>query len=390
MRAVALTIVALALGAVFGAYWVAQLIFVSRHLAWTNAVVPSDDSDAAMAVTVIHPIKDRDHELELNLDSWMRQDFRGAVQHIFSFQDPDDTALPAVRALAGLWPAADITITINPLIAGLNGKSSNMVHALALARHEIVLFGDSDTRVRPDFVLKMVRPLRDEAVGVTTCGQVNIGGRDFWTRFFTFLQNCETDFNWAFLTKIGMDVGITGAAFAMRRALIERIGGLQRFGGSLLEDMSLGNLLYREQYKIVLGPFVECHVGRFDSSKAMNYIRRLAVGIRKHIALEMPIFILMLSWYWLVIAAGLVARHPAVVTLGVAFLVLRVVLGLAQRLVTMNRILLVDVAMPLVFDVLGTVYLLVSFKTPYVTWRGIRYRVGAGGDIEEMSLENTR
>jgi ceramide glucosyltransferase len=387
---VVLLIVAIALGAVFGIYWIAQIVFVYLHLRWTNALVPSDMSDAGVPVTVIHPIKDRDHELELNLDSWLRQDYRGAVQHIFSFQDPDDAAIPAARTLKERWPAADIAITVNPLLPGLNGKSSNMVHAMSLAKHDVVLFGDSDTRVRPDFVLKMVRPLRDQRVGVTTCGQVNIGGRDFWTRFFTFIQNCETDFNWAFLTKLGMDVGITGAAFAMRRALIEQIGGLQRFGGSLLEDMSLGNLLYRKKFRIVLGPFLECHVDRFDRSKAINYIKRIAVGIRRHIAVEMPLFILMLSWYWLLLIAGLVARSTAVVALALGFLALRVALGLVQRIVTMNRIRPVDVALPLFFDVVGSFALLAAFRTPYVTWRGIRYKVDPGGEIEEITLEKIR
>jgi ceramide glucosyltransferase len=387
---VVLLIVAAAVGAVFGIYWIAQIVFVYLHLRWTNALVTTDASDASVPVTVIHPIKDRDHELELNLDSWLRQDYRGAVQHIFSFQDPDDAAIPVVRTLKEQWPAADIAITVNPLLPGLNGKSSNMVHAMALAKHDVVLFGDSDTRVRPDFVLKMVRPLRDQQVGVTTCGQVNIGGRDFWTRFFTFIQNCETDFNWAFLTKLGMDVGITGAAFAMRRALIEQVGGLQRFGGSLLEDMSLGNLLYREKFRIVLGPFLECHVDRFDSSKAINYIKRLAVGIRRHIAVEMPLFILMLSWYWLLLIAGLLARNRTVVTLALGFLVLRVALGLVQRIVTMNRIRPVDTALPLFFDVVGTFALVAAFRTPYVTWRGIRYKVDPGGDIDEITFEKTR
>jgi hypothetical protein len=161
-----------------------------------------------------------------------------------------------------------------------------------------------------------------------------------------------------------MDVGITGAAFAMRRDLLDRIGGLQRFGGSLLEDMSLGNLLYREKFAIVLGPFVECHVDRFDRGKAINYIKRLAVGIRKHIALEMPIFILMLSWYWLLLAAGLLARNQTVVMIAAGFLALRVALGLVQRAVTMNRARPVDVLMPLIFDVLGTFFLLVAFRTP--------------------------
>jgi hypothetical protein len=50
----------------------------------------------------------------------------------------------------------------------------------------------------------------------------------------------------------------------------------------------------------------------------------------------------------------------------------------------------VDVVMPLFFDLLGTFYLLVSFKTPYVTWRGIRYKVDSGGDIEDITFEKIR
>lgn len=378
-------IVAIALGTVFCSYWVAQIVFVHLHMRWTNTPAVPDDTEPDTPVTVIHPVKDLDFELERNLDSWLQQNYPGAVEHVFSFQDAEDAALPVVRALDARYEDADIRILVNPLIPGLNGKSSNMVHALQVARHGIIVFGDSDTRVRPDFILKMVRPLADERVGVTTCGQVNIGGRDFWTRFFTFLQNCETDFNWAFLARLGMDVGITGAAFAMRRTLIEKVGGLQSFGGSLLEDLFLGRRLRGMNYRIVLGPFVECHVDRHEMEKSLNYARRLAIGIRRHISLEVPVFVLMLSWYWALLVAALLLGDPALLRLSLGFLAFRTAAGLMQRLVTMNRIVAVDVVMPLLFDVLGTFYLLFSSRTRYVTWRGIRYRVNAGGDIEDVS-----
>jgi hypothetical protein len=56
----------------------------------------------------------------------------------------------------------------------------------------------------------------------------------------------------------------------------------------------------------------------------------------------------------------------------------------------MNRIRPVDVALPLFFDVVGTFALLAAFRTPYVTWRGIRYKVDPGGDIDEITFEKTR
>jgi len=350
---------------------------------WTNIIIPSDEDDESVGVSVIHPIKDLDFELEKNIESWFRQNYRGPVQHIFSFQTPDDPAIPVVKSVIEQHPDIDCRIIVNPVIAGLNGKSSNMVHGVEQAKYDILLFGDSDIRVKQDFIVKMVRPLKKEKVGMTTCGQVNIGGSDFWTRFFAFTQNSETDFIWAFLTKLGIDVGATGAAFAMRRQLLEEVGGLEAFGNSLLEDLHLGNTLYKMGYKLVLGPFIECHVNKIDKEKSFNYARRLAVGIRAHIAVELPAFILMMFWYWALFLAGMIFSDPYVVYLSFIFMSLRVVQGLIMRVLTKNKIMLTDVVTPLFFDLFATFYLIFSIRNSSVEWRGIKYEVKKGGYIED-------
>lgn len=380
--------ISIAVGAFFILFWCSQLIFFRLHMNWTYRIIPSDEQDEDTGVSVIHPIKDLDFELEKNLESWFRQNYTGPVQHIFSFQDPDDPAIPVVRKVMAYRPEIDCTITVNPVIPGLNGKSSNMVHGMRLAKYDIVLFGDSDVRVRHDFIVKMVRPLKNEKVGMTTCGQVNMGGTDFWTRFFTFAQNSETDFIWAFLTKLGIDLGATGAAFAMRKKLLAELGGLEAFGNSLLEDMHLGNAVYKMGYKLVLGPFIECHVDRLGKEKSLNYGRRLGVGVKAHMTVELPALVLMLSWYWILFFLGFIFVNPFVVYLSFIFMSLRVVHGLRMRSLTNNKIMLVDVAIPLFFDLLGTFYLVFSLSNPSVTWRGIRYTVRKGGFIEAAYEEN--
>jgi ceramide glucosyltransferase len=379
---------ATAVGILFCSFWIAQLVFVKLHMLWTNLILESDERDKNVPVSVIHPIKDLDFELDKNLESWLNQNYKGMVQHIFSFQEPEDPAIEVVKALMRKYPEIDMQITVNPVIEGLNGKSSNMVHAMKLAKYGIVLFGDSDIRIKPDFILKMVRPLKDEKVGITTCGQMNIGGSDFWTRFFTFLQNNETDFMWAFLTKLGIDVGATGAAFAMRKKLLRQIGGLEAFGSSLLEDMHLGNTLYKMGYKLVLGPFLECHVNKLDKEKSLNYAKRLSIGIRTHIAFELPAFVIMLFWYWLFLITAIATRDTGLLCLSLVFMLIRTLQGLMQRVLSGNRILPVDFIMPMFFDIFGTFYLIYSFNKPYVTWRGIKYEIKEGGFIQEMNFED--
>lgn len=371
-----------AVAIVFCLFYCSQLIFFKLHLNWTNRIIQSGEEDENTGVSIIHPIKDLDFELDKNIETWFSQNYRGPVQHIFSFQTPDDPAIPVVKALLEKNPAIDGKVIVNPVMQGLNGKSSNMVYGMREAKYDIVMFGDSDLRVKPDFIVKMARPLKDDKVGITTCGQVNMGGYDFWTRFFTFTQNTETDFIWAFLTKLGIDVGATGAAFAMRKKLLKDIGGLEAFGGSLLEDLHLGNTLYKMDYKLVLGPFLECHVQKLAREKSFNYARRIAVGIKAHIAVELPSFVLMMFWYWAILILGLTFRNTDVIYLAFILMGFRTIHGLAMRVLTKNKIVLSDIITPLFFDLFATFYLIFSFNSNSVTWRGIEYEVKKGGYID--------
>lgn len=380
--------VAVAVGILFCSFWAAQLIFVKLHLNWTNRLQKSSEEDEAVGVSIIHPIKDLDFQLEQNLESWFNQDYRGPVEHIFSFQDPEDPAIPVVKSFIEKHPEVASQLIVNPVIPGLNGKSSNMVNGMKLSKYDIVLFGDSDIRIRPDFILKMVRPLKEEKVGITTCGQINMGGRDFPTRFFTFLQNNETVFIWAFMTKVGMDLGATGAAFAMRKKLLQEVGGLEAFGGSLLEDLHLGNTLYKLGYKLVLGPFLECHVDKLGIEKSLNYAKRIAVGVKAHLSFELPTFILMVFWYWIIFILSVVTGNVSTLYLSFAFMGLRTLQALIMRVLTKNRLLPIDFIMGLFFDLFGTFYLLYSLKNPFVSWRGIRYEVKKGGFIDGAIVED--
>lgn len=379
--------VAIAVGIVFCSFLIAQLVFVFLHRKWTNKIIESADEDKNTSVSIIHPIKDLDFELEQNLESWMNQNYKGKLEHIFSFQDPEDPAIPVVSEFVKKFPHVDTSIIVNSVMQGLNGKSSNMVYGVKAAKYDIVLFGDSDVRIKEDFVVKMARPLKDEKVGITTCGQINLGGKDFWTRFFTFTQNTETDFMWAFLTKLGMDVGATGAAFGMRKKLLKELGGLEVFGGSLLEDLHLGNTLYKMGYKLFLGPFLNCHVQKLGKEKTFNYARRLATGIKAHIALELPTFILMLFWYWILLAIGLISGNVSVIYLSIAFLCFRMLHGVMTRVVSGNKVYPIDIVMGPMIDVIGTFFLIFASGASTVEWRGIKYEVKAGGFIDDAKTE---
>ena len=370
-------------------FWAFQFGWVQHHRLWSERPVKRLPAEESLALTWIHPIKDLDYKLRRSISSWVRQDFDGTIEHIFSFQDAADEAIPVVKAfLASRGIGAEgrvrARILVNPVLPKMNGKSSNMVHAVRVAAYDLLVFNDSDLRVKRDFLRKLAGPLADPKVGIVTCGQINFGGRDFWTRSFTCVQNHETDLYWAFFCWLGIDVGMTGAAFSMRRETLEEVGGLEAFGASLLEDMHIGNELYKRKYKLVVGPYLDCHVKQIAREKTFNYAKRIAVGIRAHLATDMPFFLLVIGWYWwLLVAALLLGARPDLMLIVAACFFLRIVHGNVMRLVTKNDIVWYDLLNGLYFDVLAICALFYgTFARPTVSWRGIRYRVTPKGYID--------
>ena len=379
--------VSVALGAFFILFGCFQLIFFRHRMNGTYRIISSDEQDEDTGVSVIYHVTGPVPELEKNLESWFRQNYTGPVQHIFSFHDPDDPAIPVVQKVMAYHPETDCQITVDPIIPGLNGKSTGMACGMRLAKYDIVLFGDSDVRVRQDLLVRMVRPLKDEKVGMTTCAQVYTGGTDFWTRFFTFARNNVTDFIWAFLCRFGSTFGIAGAAFAMRKRLLAELGGPEAFGGSLPEEAHLGSRLHRMGYRLVLGSFAECHADIIDKEEAVGYAKMTAISVKARMA-ELSVFFLMLSWYWIIFILGFAFADPLVIYLSFIFISLRVVHGLIMRILTNNRVMLVDVVIPLFFDLFVTFWLLFPQNNTDIAWRGTRYSVRKGGFIEAVYWED--
>lgn len=368
--------ISLAIGGIFSLLLLFEILFVIRHKKWSFKIMQPEDTMPYPGVSVIHPIKDADFELDLNKESWLCQNYTGSVEHIFSFQDPEDEAIPIIRKLIEKHPEMDLKIIVNPVSEGMNGKTSNMVNGILIAKYDFLVFGDSDTRVKEDMLLKMVQPLLSIRTGITTCGQINRGGRDFSTRLFTFIQNNETVFLWSVFCGIGLNMGMTGAAFAMRRKLLKRVGGLERYGNTLLEDLYLGREVHKRGYKLVLGPYIECNNDKLHISKAINYAKRIAIGIKEHISLDIPVFALMMSWYWLIIAIGLIVGNSTVILMGSGFLLLRALTGIIHRLIAEDKLVWHDIVIALIFDFIAIYMLLFLPRKAGVDWRGVKYENG--------------
>jgi len=206
-------------------------------------------------VSVLKPLHGAEPGLSENLRSFADQDYP-AFQLVLGVQDREDTALPIARALVGDRPLRDIELVIDSRAAGSNRKVANLENMMPAARHDVILLADSDMRVTPDYLAVVTAPLADPGTGIVTCLYKGIPTGGFWS------QLAALHINFGFLPgALAGDVldigdGCFGATLALRREVLERIGGFARVRNELADDHRLGAAVRELGLASVLSPYI--------------------------------------------------------------------------------------------------------------------------------------
>jgi ceramide glucosyltransferase len=220
------------------------------------------------AVTVLRPLKGLDPGLYENLLSLCRQRYP-RFQLVFGVADPRDPAAGLVKRLEREHPEIDIELVVDPRTYGSNYKISNLHNMLQRAKHEVIVLADSDIRVGPDYLGRLVAELEDRRNGLVTCiyRAVNAGGLP--TLVETLFIN--TDFaNLILLArKVEKATYAFGATIAMRREVLDEIGGFLPLANYLADDYQLGNRVAERGYRLALSDEV------VDTVIALGSWRRL-------------------------------------------------------------------------------------------------------------------
>src|SRR5271155_5497422 len=134
----------------------------------------------APPVTVLKPLCGTEHAIYECLRSFCVQEY-AQFQIIFGVSDSDDPAVAVVRRLQREFPSKDLQIAIDGRQHGSNPKVSNLINMMALARYDYLVISDSDVRVTPDYLAKVVAPLHDPGVGIVTCCYRGWAGAGLWS-----------------------------------------------------------------------------------------------------------------------------------------------------------------------------------------------------------------
>jgi ceramide glucosyltransferase len=203
-------------------------------------------------VSILKPLKGVDPEIWESFCSHCEQDYP-QFQLIFGVSDPGDPAIEVVRKLQGKYPNIRIELIVCDRVLGANIKVSNLAQMLPAARHELLLVNDSDIRVPPDYLRKVIAPLAADSVGLVTCLYRAVASPTLGSRLEAL--GISTDFVPGVLSARFLERGLhfgLGSTLAFRLRDLHAIGGFEALLDYLADDYELGRRIASTGKKVEL------------------------------------------------------------------------------------------------------------------------------------------
>lgn len=200
-------------------------------------------------VSVVKPLCGLEPELEENLATFCEQEY-SPYHVIFSVRDGTDPAVAAARRVIAAHPSCDASVVVGGGRPSRNPKIENLSAAVSQALGEIIVIADSDMRVDPAYLREVAAPFADDRVGAVTA---LFGARAAGTtvsRLGAMFVNDQFVPSVLVATLL-QPIGYTfGATMAVRRAVLDEIGGITAIGGTIADDYMLGRLVTERGYRV--------------------------------------------------------------------------------------------------------------------------------------------
>lgn len=339
-------------------------------------------------VSILKPLKGVDPSLEANLEGFFRLDYPD-YELIFSVAQAHDPAYGVVNRLIARYPRVRARICVGETLVGPNPKVNNLLGAYESAANDWVLISDSNVRVRPDYLKRLVAHLKP-GVGLVTAvvaGIVDDGARGpgaeleaaYLNTFYARGMNLAAAFGKAC---------VVGKSMLFRRSVAQRFGGMRTLGRYLAEDFMAGEAMQRLGLEVVIASDpVEQVIG--DYSVGAFWKRHLRWGrIRKRHSLS-AFALEPLSGAWV---SGMLGAWSAHALLGLPmanFLLAHLgVWSLCDILVMRRMGVPLRWSTPLAWaarEMLALPLWLHIASGNTVDWRGHKLAIGAGGILIEQS-----
>jgi len=354
--------------------WGAASYLRQRRLASVNAF------QTLPPVSILKPLKGVDPEIYESFRSHCLQNYP-KYELIFGVSDPEDPAVELVHRLKKEFPDRAIELVVCSQKLGTNVKVSNLVQMLSAARFDHLIVNDSDIRVEPDYLTKVIAPLLRPEIGMVTCLYRGVPAPTLGSRLESL--GISTDFAGGVLAARWLEKGVRfglGSTLAFRRADLDRIGGFRALLDYLADDYELGKRIADLGLQVELSPVVvETFLPPYGLRGYFEHQLRWArsvrdsrkwgyVGVLLTFGLPWALLTLVLArgaaWAWILTAIIVSARITLALVVGEKVLQDRYVRPLLPLL--------------LLRDIAAVIVWIASFASDRIAWRGDYFHLRDG------------
>ena len=340
-------------------------VFVSR---------PQQPAGILPGVTILKPVCGDEPWLEEAIASFCVQAYP-RFQLVIGAQDPDDPALTVARRLQTRFPQCDIRIVADFTQHGSNRKIANLMNMLPLAKHDLLVFADSDLHVKPDYLLRIVTALQQPRTGLVTTINRAVPAVDGIPALLGAMHLSHSLLPGALLARALGRQDCLGCTMALRRETLEQAGGLAGLVKHLADDNVLGQKVRRLGLSVRLAATVPVVTVQEQTFRALwQHELRWARTIRALVPVAFAASALQFPLFWGLLAIVLSGAAAWAIT---GFAAAWVIRGAAVRAIDwtfQDRLAREAKPFPLWLlparDILSVLEIVVSHWSNEVVWRG--------------------
>jgi ceramide glucosyltransferase len=361
-------------------------IFSAARYFWQARKPAARNVDFTPPISNLKPVRGLDPEAYENFASLCRQDYPD-YELIFCVTDQSDPSVPVIQKLMRDFPDRQIRLLYSAGHTAINDKVAKLRLMEREAQFEHLVINDSDVRVAPDYLRKVIAPLLDPRVGGVTCFYVSLEDGALIEKLQTI--GMISDFYAGVLVAWQLD-GIQfalGPTMVSTKKYVNGFGGFQALENRPADDLLFGRLIAEQGVEVKLLPYAVETVPDFRGIGELISKRVRWMTVMRSMR-PWGHFGLLFTWGlpWTTFA---VLIHP---TLSVAawywggYLVFRIAItlfigsyGLKQKGIWKKLPLI-----PL-WDTLAFSIWLISFTRNSIRWRGVDYQIRNGQFVPQIS-----
>lgn len=374
-----LEIIAL-LGCFSSAIYFLLVLWSTRVFAQARKSEHSIRSAQLPPVSILKPLKGIDPEIYESFRSHCLQEYP-EYEIIFGVSDPEDPAVASVEELRREFPDRSIQLIVCKEILGPNVKVSNLERMVASAKYQHLIVNDSDIRVEPDYLQRVIAPLADQKVGMVTCLYRGVASETLGSRLEAL--GISTDFCAGVLVAQQMEGGLhfgLGSTLAFRRGDLQQIGGFRALADFLADDYELGRRIAGLGKKVLLSDvIVETHLPAYSLQDFIDHQLRWFRGIRDARPAGYIGLVSTFGTMWALLAFVAAGAAPWSWAVLGSVLLLRIIVALVLcRNVVYDEESVEQFWLLPLRDLIAAAVWLASFTGHTVTWRGDRFELKNG------------